>query len=196
MFTGIITDIGEVRKIGPGPDPRFEFTTAYDTSHIAIGDSICCSGVCLTAIKTGTDWFAVTISGETLSRTTLGEWRLGTPVNLERSLRVGDELGGHIVYGHVDGVGSLVDASHESESRRLTFEGPEGLERHVATKGSITVDGVSLTINEVTGRRFSVNVIPHTLAKTTLGRISLKTSVNLEIDVIARYVARLQDVNG
>jgi len=196
MFTGIITDIGVVRKIQPAPDPCFEFTTAYDMLHIHIGDSICCSGVCLTAIETGTDWFAVTVSGETLSRTILGEWRLGTPVNLERSLRVGDELGGHIVSGHVDGVGTLVDVSHESKSRRLTIEGPEGLERYVATKGSITVDGVSLTINEVIGRRFGVNVIPHTLATTTLGRISPKASVNLEIDVIARYVARLQDVNG
>jgi len=196
MFTGIVTDLGEVRATVAGGDTRVEIHTAYDTNNLNHGASICCSGACLTVIETGPDWFAATVSAETLSRTTLGEWQHGTAVNLERPLKVGDELGGHIVSGHVDGVSKLVDTSEEGESRRLTFEAPENLERFIAGKGSIAIDGVSLTVNEVDGSLFGVNVIPHTLENTSLGKLSPGDTVNLEIDMLARYVARLLDVNG
>lgn len=196
MFTGIVTDLGEVRATIAGGDTRLEIHTAYNTSDLNLGDSVCCSGACLTVIETGPDWFAATVSGETLSRTTLGEWQPGTVVNLERSLKVGDELGGHIVSGHVDGVAKLIDTVEEGESRRLTLEAPDGLERFIAGKGSVAVDGVSLTVNEVDGTLFGVNVIPHTLEATSLGKLSPGDIVNLEIDMLARYVARLLDVNG
>jgi riboflavin synthase len=191
MFTGIITDRGTVRSVLRTGDSRVEFTTGYDTMSLAIGASVCCSGVCLTVIDKGQGWFGVSASQETLSRTTIGSWREGTPVNFERALKVGDELGGHLVWGHVDAVGTIVSAEDVGESRRFTFTCPRELMRLMATKGSITVDGVSLTINEVVDDRFAINVIPHTLAVTTFGQADVGDQVNLEIDMIARYVARL-----
>ena len=191
MFTGIVTDLGRVRAVLPGGDTGYEIETRYDTSTIAIGASIACSGVCLTAIELGTGWFRVQASAETLARSTLGAWRVGTPVNLERSLKIGDELGGHLVAGHVDGVGQLASMREEGDSVRLVFEAPMALAPGIATKGSIAVDGVSLTVNEVTGARFGVNIIPHTRAVTSLGSLKVGDPVNLELDLIARYVARL-----
>ena len=191
MFTGIVTDLGRVRAVLTGGDTGYEIETCYDTSTIAIGASIACSGVCLTAIELGAGWFRVQASAETLARSTLGAWRVGTPVNLERSLKIGDELGGHLVAGHVDGVGQLVSMREEGDSVRLVFEAPTALAPGIATKGSIAVDGVSLTVNEVTGARFGVNIIPHTRAVTSLGSLKVGDPVNLELDLIARYVARL-----
>lgn len=191
MFTGIVTDLGRVRAVLTGGDTGYEIETHYDTSTIAVGASIACSGVCLTAIELGTGWFRVQASAETLARSTLGAWRVGTPVNLERSLKIGDELGGHLVAGHVDGVGQLVSMREEGDSVRLVFEAPTALAPGIATKGSIAVDGVSLTVNEVTGARFGVNIIPHTRAVTSLGSLKVGDPVNLELDLIARYVARL-----
>ena len=201
MFTGIVSDIGRVRRIVPGGDTRFEITTAYDTGGIALGASIACSGCCLTAIETGQDWFAVQASAETLSKTTLGAWAEGTRVNLERALRLGDELGGHIVSGHVDGLAELIERRAEGESTRLVFIVSKPLGRFIAPKGSIAVDGVSLTVNEVvdgTGKRtaFGVNVIPHTAAATTLGALAPGARANVEIDMLARYVARLAEAAG
>ncbi len=191
MFTGIVTDVASVRSVQPTGDTQFELSTAYDTSDLAIGASVSCSGVCLTVIDRGPGWFAVSASAETLARTTLGGWQAGTPVNLERALKLGDELGGHLVSGHVDGVGTVLSASPEGESLRLAFEAPRELMRFIAVKGSVAVDGVSLTVNTVDGPRFGVNLIPHTLAVTTLGRLKAGDRVNLEIDMVARYVARL-----
>lgn len=191
MFTGIVTDRGTVRAVVAGGDTRFEFATAYDTEDVAMGASIACSGVCLTVIDRGSGWFAVSVSAETLARTTMGGWTEGTPVNFERALCLGDELGGHIVSGHVDGVSTLVSSEPEGDSRRLVFEAPEDLARYVAPKGSVALDGVSLTVNEVEGKRFGVNIIPHTLAVTTLGLIRPGDRVNMEIDMLARYIARL-----
>ncbi|MBF0561505.1 MAG: riboflavin synthase [Alphaproteobacteria bacterium] len=191
MFTGIITDLGTVRRVVKDRDTRFEFKTSYDTQTIGIGASIACCGCCLTVVETGADWFAVEVSGETLSKTTLAGWREGTSVNFERALKVGDELGGHIVSGHVDGVATLIASTPDGDSRRLTFEVPESLQLFIAPKGSVAIDGVSLTINEVEGRRFGVNIIPHTQAVTTLGRLRSGDHVNMEIDMLARYVARL-----
>ena len=191
MFTGIVTDLGRVRAVLPGGDTAYEIETRYDTSTIAIGASIACSGVCLTEIEVGKNWFRVQASAETLARSTLGSWRVGTPVNLERSLKMGDELGGHMVAGHVDGVGRLVSLREEGDSVRLVFEAPAKLAPGIASKGSIAVDGVSLTVNEVTGARFGVNIIPHTRAVTSLGSLKVGDPVNLELDLIARYVARL-----
>ena len=191
MFTGIVTDLGRVRAVLPGGDTGFEIETHYDAGTIAIGASIACAGVCLTAITLGKDWFRVQASAETLSRSTLGAWRVGTPVNLERSLKLGDELGGHLVAGHVDGVGRLVSQRAEGDSMRLVFEAPAAMAPGIATKGSVAVDGVSLTVNEVTGVRFGVNIIPHTRAVTSLGSLKVGDPVNLELDLIARYVARL-----
>jgi riboflavin synthase len=191
MFTGIITDLGSVRSIVATGDTRFAFATGYDTSAIPIGASIACSGVCLTVIDRGADWFAVSVSAETLAKTTLGRWAPATPVNLERALRLGDELGGHLVSGHVDGVAAVISITPEGDSRRFVFEAPPHLARFIAPKGSIALDGISLTVNEVDGARFGVNIIPHTLAVTTLGHAAPGDAVNLEIDLIARYVARL-----
>ncbi|MBT5513917.1 MAG: riboflavin synthase [Rhodospirillaceae bacterium] len=195
MFTGIITDIGNVRAIAADGDTRLEITTTFDTSAIAIGASICCSGACLTVIDKGSEWFAAMVSAETLSKTTLSDWQVGTPVNLERALRMGDELGGHIVSGHVDGVGTLDASETEGASTRMIFEAPSDLIRFIAPKGSITIDGVSLTVNDVTDNTFGINVIPHTQEATTLGALSVGGTVNLEIDMLARYVARLQDTS-
>jgi riboflavin synthase len=165
--------------------------TAFDTSAIAIGASIACSGACLTVVATEAGEFSVQASAETVACTTIGEWVVGTPVNLEKSLRVGDELGGHIVAGHVDGIAHIVERRPEAESVRFVFEVPDGLKRFIAAKGSVALDGVSLTVNEVSGTRFGVNIIPHTLACTNFGSAKTGQRMNLEIDLIARYVARL-----
>ncbi len=191
MFTGIVTDLGTVRAIESGGDTRIEFTTRYDTGGIGIGASICCSGTCLTVIDKGPDWFAASVSAETLSRTTLGDWKAGTPVNFERPLALGDELGGHLVSGHVDGVARLAAADPEGDSLRLAFAPPPELMRYIAAKGSVAADGVSLTVNEVDDETFGVNIIPHTRSHTTLGALTPGDAVNLEIDMVARYVARL-----
>ena len=197
MFTGIITGLGIVRDITPtgaGSDMRLVIATPWpDTASIPIGASIACSGCCLTAIELGADWFAVTASRETLSKTTLGTWRVGTTVNLERPLRVGDELGGHIVSGHVDGVGQVAASAPDHGSTRWQFRVPDALARFIAPKGSVAVDGVSLTVNEVEGRLFGVNIIPHTSEVTTFGRLAMADPVNIEIDTVARYVARLSE---
>jgi riboflavin synthase len=191
MFTGIVTDMGRVRSIEKTGDTRFEFTTAYDTAEIDRGASIACSGACMTVIDKGLDWFAISASAESLACTTMGTWRVGTAVNFERSLRIGDELGGHLVSGHVDGVAPVISIAPEGESLRIAFDAPDALARYIAPKGSVALDGVSMTVNEVDGRRFGVNVIGHTREVTTLGRLAPGDAVNLEIDMLARYVARL-----
>jgi riboflavin synthase len=195
MFTGIITSVGRVRSVEPlgaGRDMRLVIEGRWPEPPV-IGASIACSGCCLTAIELGADWFAVTASAETLSKTTLGTWRVGSRVNLERSLRVGDELGGHIVAGHVDGVGAVLSKMPEHGSTRWQFRVPEPLARYIAQKGSVAVDGVSLTVNEVEGAVFGVNIIPHTAAVTTFGTLAAGDPVNIEIDTVARYVARLAE---
>ena len=191
MFTGIITDVGTVRKIEKTGDTRIEIETRYDTHEIELGASIACSGPCLTVVEKGRDWFAVEASAETLSRTTLGDWAVGTRVNLERALCVGDELGGHIVSGHVDGVARVLDTQPEGDSVRFDFEAPADLKAFIATKGSVALDGVSLTVNAVDDARFGVNIISHTRAHTTFGDRARGDRVNLEIDMLARYVGRL-----
>jgi riboflavin synthase len=191
MFTGIITDIGSVRNIEKRGDTRFEFATKFDTSKIVLGASIACNGACMTVVETGKDWFAIEASGESLSKTTLGDLDMGAKVNLEQALCVGDELGGHIVSGHVDGVATLVKRTPEGDSLRLTFEVPETFAKYVAPKGSITLDGVSLTVNEVSGNTFGINLIPHTQDHTTLGAKQPGDRINFEIDMLARYVARM-----
>lgn len=194
MFTGIVTDIGRVRKVAQtARDRRYEIETAWDAAGIDLGASVSHAGCCLTVVETGPGWFVVEVSGETLARTTLGDWTEGAQVNLERAARLGDEMGGHIVSGHVDGVGVAVSVEAVGGSRRIVFEAPEPLHRFIAPKGSITVDGVSLTVNAVDGRRFEVNVIPHTLGHTTLGALKSGARVNLEIDMLARYLARWQE---
>lgn len=200
MFTGIVTDIGRVREIvaaAGGRDTRLVLETAYDTAEVATGASICCSGCCLTVIEKGPGWFAVEASAETLACTTLGAWKAGTRINLERALRAGDELGGHLVSGHVDGVGEVVEVKPEGGSRRLSFAVVATLGRFIAAKGSVAIDGVSLTVNDVRdagGRTvFGVNIIPHTQAVTTLGGLQPAARVNVEVDVMARYVARLNE---
>ena len=191
MFTGIITDVGRVRAVKRQGDTRFTVETAFDMETVPIGASIANNGVCLTVVEKGLGWFAVQASAETLSKTTLGGWDEGTRVNLERALKVGDELGGHIVSGHVDGVASVVDVRPDGESKRYTFEAPATLAKYIASKGSVALDGVSLTVNEVDGARFGVNIIPHTQDATTFGTLKAGDRVNLEIDMLARYVARL-----
>ena len=193
MFTGIITDLGAVRSVGARGDSRIAVATAYDVETIPIGASIACSGACLTVVEKGPDWFAVDGSAETLSCTTLGAWRPGTPVNLERPLKVGDELGGHIVLGHVDGVARIVGREPVGDSVRFAVAAPEGLTRYIAAKSSVALDGVSLTVNRVDGDEFEVNVIPHTLRCTTFGMARPDDRVNLEVDMLARYVARLEE---
>lgn len=193
MFSGIITDRGRVRAVKPGGDTRIELETGYDTGTIAVGASVACAGVCLTVIDKGKHWFAVQASAETLNCTTLGGWKKGTPVNLERPLKAGEEIGGHLVAGHVDAVAKVVAAEDEGESRRLVIEAPRSVKRLIAAKGSIAIDGVALTVNGVRDGRFAVNVIPHTLKATTLGGLKPGDRVNLEIDLLARYVARLLD---
>lgn len=194
LFTGIITDIGRVRSVAETDrDRRYEIETAWDVSGIDQGASISHAGVCLTVVEKADGWFAVEVSGETLDKTTLGSWAAGTPVNLERATKVGDELGGHIVSGHVDGLGTIVSITPEGGSHRIVIEAPAPLHRFIAAKGSITVDGVSLTVNSVEGRQFGLNIIPHTWEATTLGRLQVGDAVNLEIDMLARYLARWQE---
>jgi riboflavin synthase len=200
MFTGIVTDLGTVREaqpIGGGHDMRLVIGTSpaflAEPAPAVVGASIACSGCCLTAVQLGGDWFAVDASAETLSKTTLGRARAGSRVNLERSLRLGDELGGHLVSGHVDGVAEVLSATPENASVRYRFRLPSGLSRFVAAKGSIAIDGVSLTVNEVDGDAFGVNIIPHTAAVTTFSTLQPGSLVNIEIDTLARYVARLKD---
>jgi riboflavin synthase len=191
MFTGIVTEIGEVRAIADRADGRIEITTGMDTAEIAIGASISCSGACLSVIDKGPAWFAVAASAETRANTTLAEWTTGTRVNLERPLKAGDELGGHIVLGHVDGIARVIAAAHVDDSFRLELESPAEFARFIAPKGSVAIDGVSMTVNAVDGRRFGVNVIALTRAATVLGARAVDDAVNLEIDVLARYLARL-----
>jgi riboflavin synthase len=194
MFTGIVTDIGRVRKVEQtARDRRYEIETAWETAGIELGASISHAGCCLTVTEKGSGWFAVEVSGETLSKTTLGDWKEGDRVNLERAAKLGDELGGHIVSGHVDGLGRVMSVTPEGGSHRIAIEAPEPLHRFIARKGSITVDGVSLTVNAVEGRTFGVNIIPHTWEATTLGRLKPGDAVNLEIDMLARYLARWQE---
>jgi riboflavin synthase len=194
MFTGIVTDIGRVRSVRQTDrDRRYEIETAWDTAGIDLGASISHAGCCLTVTEKGPGWFAVEVSGETLSKTTLGDWREGDPVNLERAAKLGDELGGHIVSGHVDGLGRVVSVTPEGGSHRIDIEAPAPLHRYIAAKGSITVDGVSLTVNAVEGQVFGLNIIPHTWDATTLGGLKPGDVVNLEIDMLARYLARWQE---
>lgn len=197
MFSGIVSAIGTLRALSPiaaHNDMRLTIGAPWpDTKEIPIGASICCSGCCLTAIARGPDWFAAEASAETLARSTLGGWRIGRRVNLERSLRLGDEVGGHFVFGHVDGVGEVLEVAPEHGSQRLRFRAPITLLRSVAVKGSIAVEGVSLTVNAVDRDSFGVNVIPHTAEATTLGALDVGDPVNLEIDMLARYVARLAE---
>jgi len=200
MFTGIVTDLGTVREVQPiggAHDMRLVIGTSpaflAEPAPAVVGASIACSGCCLTAVQLGGDWFAVDASAETLSKTVLGRARAGSRVNLERSLRMGDELGGHLVAGHVDGVAEVVSAAPENASVRYRFRLPAGLSRFVAVKGSIAIDGISLTVNEVDGDVFGVNIIPHTAAVTTFGTLQPGSLVNIEIDMLARYVARLKD---
>ncbi len=198
MFTGIITGVGEVRAImptGAGQDMRLTIHTPWpDTAAIPVGASIACAGCCLTAVALGPDWFAVEVSGETLSKTGLGTWREGTRMNLERSLRMGDELGGHLVSGHVDGQGVVRSVVADAGSWRLSIGVPPDLARFIAQKGSVAIDGVSLTVNEMDGQGFGVNIIPHTWTVTTLGTLTPGVRVHIEIDMLARYVARLREV--
>lgn len=196
MFTGIVTDIGRVLELERRGDLRARIATAYDVGSIDIGASIACDGVCLTVIATGRTpdpWFEVNISGETLSKTILGGWAPGQRINLERALKVGDELGGHIVSGHVDGVAEVTRVAPEGDSVRVTFRAPEDLARFIAPKGSVALNGTSLTVNEVAGAEFGINFIPHTQEVTTWGGIAPGHRVNLEIDTLARYVARLNE---
>jgi riboflavin synthase len=191
MFTGIITDLGRVRRLRRGDLLDLTIATAFDISAIPIGASIACSGACLTVVAVEPGAFSVQASVETLAHTTLGQWEVGTPVNLERSLRLGDELGGHLVLGHVDGVARIVERRSEAESVRFIVEVPIELAPFIASKGSVALDGVSLTVNELAQDRFGVNIIPHTLSCTTFGQAQPGQQMNLEIDLIARYVARL-----
>jgi riboflavin synthase len=194
MFTGIVTDVGKVRAVrATQRDLRIEIETGFDLATIDVGASIAHAGCCLTVVEKGQGWFAVEASAETLAATTLGDWRTGDAVNLERPTRVGDELGGHIVAGHVDGLGEVVSVAPEGGSHRLKLRAPKPLHRYIAQKGSIAVDGVSLTVNEVEGQEFGVNIIPHTWEVTTLCRLKRGDKVNLEIDVLARYAARWQE---
>jgi len=193
MFTGIITDVGRVVTTQRRGDLRARIATAYDTGGIDIGASIACDGVCLTVVALGPDWFEVEISAETLSKTNLDGWADGRAVNLERALKVGDELGGHIVSGHVDGLAEVLAVRDEGDSTRVRFRAPEALAGFIAPKGSVALNGTSLTVNEVEGAEFGVNLISHTKTVTTWGRIAPGDRVNLEIDTLARYVARLRE---
>jgi riboflavin synthase len=203
MFTGIITDIGTIENAEQRGDLRLVIGCSYDMDYVAIGASIACSGVCLTVVDKGnrenSGWFAVDLSGETVACSANGLWTQGTKVNLERALKVGDELGGHIVTGHVDGVGHVVSIGNEGDSWQITIAAPAALAPYIAAKGSITVDGVSLTVNAVSDQEdgaahFTLNIIPHTAAMTTLGDLKTDQHVNLEIDVLARYLKRMEDL--
>lgn len=194
MFTGIITDIGTVLDVEIAGDMRARIGTHYNTNDIDIGASIASDGVCLTVVDLGPDWYDVNISAETLEKSNLGAWTSGVKVNLERALRVGDELGGHIVSGHVDGVAEVVSITPEGDSQRFVFRAPNELARFIAPKGSVALNGTSFTVNEVNGCDFGINIIPHTQSVTTWGESAVGDRVNIEIDTMARYVARLSDV--
>jgi len=201
MFTGIITDIGTIRAIEHRGDLHVRIACGYDISTIDIGASIACSGACMTVVELGPDWFAVDISAESVARTAPGRWEEGGRLNLERSLKVGDELGGHIVTGHVDGVGAIASLAEEGDSHRLEIRAPADLAAYLAPKGSIAVDGISLTVNSVTDQPdgttlFGINIIPHTFAVTTLGGMAIHDQVNLEIDVLARYLGRMEQLRA
>ncbi|MDQ3144385.1 MAG: riboflavin synthase [Pseudomonadota bacterium] len=201
MFTGIISDIGTVRSAEQRGDLRLTIGTGYDTGTIDLGASIACSGVCLTVVDKGKDWFAVDVSAESVVCTAAGLWTEGATLNLERALRLGDELGGHIVTGHVDGVGEVAQVAPEGGSIRVAIRAPAELRPYIAAKGSITLDGVSLTVNEVTdaddgSTHFAVNIIPHTAAHTTFGEIEAGRGLNVEIDVLARYLKRMTDARA
>ncbi|MGK6354149.1 riboflavin synthase [Sphingomonas sp. DT-207] len=200
MFTGIVTDIGIIAEARQQGDLRVRVTTAYDTSEIDLGASISCSGVCLTVVDKAPGWVAFDVSAETVSRTARDQWVVGRKLNLERALRLGDELGGHIVTGHVDGIGTVAEWREEGGSHRLTIAAGKEIAPYVAAKGSITIDGVSLTVNEVRdtaeGVEILLNIIPHTAAVTTLGAIEAGREVNLEIDVLARYLQRMEALRG
>ena len=201
MFTGIVTDIGTVTSVESPGDTRVVVSTAYDTATVDLGASIACSGVCLTVVDKGPNWFAVDVSGETISRTAKDQWTQGRKFNLERAMKLGDELGGHIVTGHVDGLGTIVAIAEEGGSHRLTVRAGPEIAPFIAPKGSVTVDGVSLTVNSVRdidgpdgqrGVEFGLNIIPHTWGVTTLGTVQTGQSVNIEIDVLARYLQRME----
>lgn len=198
MFTGIITDIGEVNEITQMGDTRIVIRTSFDTSTIDFGASIACSGVCLTVVDKGSDYFSVDVSAETLSCTSLGDWVPGSQINLERALKVGEELGGHIVTGHVDAVGEILNIETDGDSKKFTFSLPSKLKAYVASKGSVTINGASLTVNNVEDKsehtEFSINIIPHTQEKTTFGAANIGDKVNIEIDILTRYVARMREV--
>ena len=191
MFTGIVTDIGQIEHIEHRGDLRVTISCSYAVDQIPIGASICCSGACLTVVSKGKNWFCVDVSKATLDATILGSWTKGTSINLEQSLKLGEELGGHLVTGHVDGVADLVEREEVGDSWKLRFKAPDALKDFIAEKGSITLNGVSLTVNEVFNNVFTVNIIPHTWDFTTFKNLNVGSKVNIEIDIIARYVARL-----
>jgi riboflavin synthase len=200
MFTGIITDIGTIRSVEKRGDLRLVIGCGYDMDGVAIGASIACSGACLTVVEKGNDWFAVDISAESVARTAPDLWKEGGRLNLERALKVGDELGGHIVTGHVDAVGRVADLREEGGSIRLTIAAGPEIARHIASKGSVALDGISLTVNEVAdtaeGVRFGINIIPHTAEVTTFATLAIGRPINIEIDVLARYLDRMQGVRA
>ncbi|MDB5686300.1 MAG: riboflavin synthase, alpha subunit [Rhizorhabdus sp.] len=201
MFTGIITDIGTITAVETRGDLHVRVGCSYDTDDIAIGASIACSGACMTVVEKGPGWFAVDVSHESVSRTSGGRWSVGSKLNLERALKVGEELGGHIVTGHVDGIGTIASIAVEGDSHRVEIGAPAELAGYLAPKGSITVDGISLTVNHVTDQPdgsvvFGLNIIPHTAAVTTLGSVALHDTVNLEIDVLARYLGRMEQLRN
>ncbi|HNW19458.1 MAG TPA: riboflavin synthase [Sphingorhabdus lacus] len=201
MFTGIITDIGTVTSVEQRGDLRMVISCTYDMDSVAIGASIACSGVCLTVVDKGEGWFAIDASAETVSRTASGLWQSGARLNLERALKVGDELGGHIVTGHVDGVGHIIASDPVGDSWKVVVSAPAALAPYIAAKGSITVDGISLTVNEITDQsdqtaQFTLNIIPHTAEMTTLDSLFVGREVNLEIDVLARYLKRMEDLRA
>ena len=191
MFTGIISAIGRIDDIQKPGDWRLKITTPWDCAKIDLGASIACSGVCLTVVERDADWFAVEVSAESLSRTTIGTWQGGTQINLERALRLGDELGGHIVSGHVDGLAIIEQITRSGDSHELKISVPDALSKFIAEKGSVSLDGISLTVNAIEGSRFGVNIIDHTWGHTTLGHATIGQHLNLEIDMLARYVSRL-----
>ena len=195
MFTGIVTDLGEILELEQKGDLRARIKTNYDTAGITFGASIACDGICLTAVDFGDDWFDVEISSETVSKTIIGAglWKVGHTINLERSLKVGDELGGHIVSGHVDGIAKVTSINDEGDSTRFVFEAPSELARFIAPKGSVALNGTSLTVNEVESNTFGVNLVPHTKKVTSWGKTQVNEPINLEIDTLARYVARLAE---
>ena len=195
MFTGIVTDLGEILELEQKGDLRARIKTNYDTAGITFGASIACDGICLTAVDFGDNWFDVEISSETVSKTIIGAglWKVGHTINLERSLKVGDELGGHIVSGHVDGIAKVTSINDEGDSTRFVFEAPSELARYIAPKGSVALNGTSLTVNEVDSNTFGVNLVPHTKKVTSWGKTQVNDPINLEIDTLARYVARLAE---